>query len=851
MKRFFFYVILLIMASVATYANTETIDISGNNTSSSYKTYNTPISISAMDTLDVKMARYTYFSSRIIGTGTLNLLAGGERGYLGTAKGAAWPDWSSFHGDVHIYPYKENSPGAGFYGVVLAHGGKSFSPENIVGALEAGRMNQSMQSNKVVLHNGATICCEANTSGAGFRIGELQMETGSVLQGYIKKGRACYYMLGSRNTDGVLAGTLKPSGYDNATMMGILKEGIGTYRITGNDNLLTGGLRILEGKVCVNNDRTAAERERKRGGLGALPNENTPVAYVFEKGVLGGTGSIGGLVDNYGVIAPGDETIGTLTLCNYVTPDKNADLVTHPASVLRFRVASATNYDRLEVNGILKYSTMREDFSVSEEEPVVELNVDKQANLQVGDELVLLTARQKDLATHWHFALKQPTRYSWTLEERASDNRYVLVAKVNSVEASENPGGSGETGTPDTPETTLGYLYPDGIDEQADKNTLRYYAGKNSKYIGTAVSTWKANFNVANSAENKEVASQFNMIVAENEMKTDALQPSRASFSYGGADAIVNFARANKMAVRGHCLVWHQQQPSWISSDGKRNDKNWSRQEALKIMEEHITNVMRHFKGKIAEWDVVNECLDDDQSIVRTNLNGYSFRQTVWQRAIGDDYIDSAFVYAHRADPSAKLFINDYDVEMQGTAKAVAYCNLVKHLKDRQIPVDGVGLQCHFSAGDVDSVKLDATIRRFGEMGLKCSITELDMGVKSVSTAHLEEQARNYRIITDVVLNNDNCESLVIWGLKDNDSWRSTFNPLLYTAALSKKQAYYGVRSALRHRTVISGVQMVKDVFEPSNVGKKIVFNLRGQRVNERTLRPGIYISEGKRLIVK
>ena len=284
-------------------------------------------------------------------------------------------------------------------------------------------------------------------------------------------------------------------------------------------------------------------------------------------------------------------------------------------------------------------------------------------------------------------------------------------------------------------------------------------------------------------------------------MKPDALQPSRGQFSFYAADNLVSFAQRYQMDVRGHCLVWHQQVPEWISSDGKKNDKNWSRAEALQIMEEHITKVMQHFRGKVREWDVVNECVDDTQTTLRTDPGSYSLRQeSVWWKAIGEAFIDSAFVYAHRADPDARLFLNDYGVEMQGDAKASAFYNLAVRLKRSGIPIDGVGLQCHFNNGAVDSLKLERTVQRFAEAGLECIITELDMGAPSTSEADLYEQARNYRVITDIVLNNDNCPSLVIWGLKDNDSWRSGSNPLLYNASLERKPAWYAVRSALRHR---------------------------------------------------
>ena len=843
MKRHFLLASLLLLAGIWAYAQSEVIDISDDNTDKSYVSYSKAISLPAGKTVDVKMARYCYFSSTISGAGILNLYGGGERCYLGTEKGAQWPNWTNYSGDIHIYPFPENSSKADFYGVVLAHGGKSFSPENIEDGLKSGKVNMSMQSNRVTLHDGAVICCEANTAGAGFRIGELQTEVGSTLQGYMKNSRSAYYLLGYLNTNATLAGKIAPSSYRDDTPLGIIKEGKGVLTITGNDNYLSGALRVLEGCVLVNNDREEAEQKKMRGGLGARPNDTDAIAYVFGNGVLGGTGSIGGTVDNYGTIEPGHEAIGTLTIQNYESATKNAHLQMHPSAVLRFKVDSKESHDRLVVGGSVKYSNMTEDFTTSDKMPLIEL-VLGDGEFEVGDELTLLTAKSK--TGDWHFELKTPEKYTWKIDERKTDGEYSVVLCLVSKDT-QTPGDDDDPGQSEQPGGTMGPYYDDGIDDNADKTTLREYAKQCGKFIGTAISTWKNDITNENLAETKEAGQQFNMLVAENEMKMDALQPSRGSFSYWAADNLVSFAQRHDMTVRGHCLVWHQQQPAWVSSDGKKNDKNWSRQEALSIMKDHINNVMTHFKGKVAEWDVVNECLDDDQSIIRSNPEGYTLRQTVWQRAIGDDYIDSAFVYAHRADPSAVLYLNDYDVELQGKAKSVAFRNLVMRLKKDGIPIDGVGLQCHFSVGDVDSVKLDQTIRQFGEADLKCIITELDMGVSSTSTQNLEEQARQYRIITDIVLNNPNCPSMVIWGLKDNDSWRSASNPLLYNSSLSKKPSWYAVRSSLRHHTLTaSSVESVKRDVKP-----EAVYDLQGRRISSTSLKPGLYIIGGKKVMIK
>ena len=104
-----------------------------------------------------------------------------------------------------------------------------------------------------------------------------------------------------------------------------------------------------------------------------------------------------------------------------------------------------------------------------------------------------------------------------------------------------------------------------------------------------------------------------------------------------------------------------------------------------------------------------------------------------------EDFIDSAFVYAHRADPDAKLYLNDYGVEMQGSAKTQAYYNLARRLQKSGIPIDGVGLQCHLTVGELDSAKFDNNVKRYASLGLTCIVTELDMSIPDLGAADAYE----------------------------------------------------------------------------------------------------------------
>ena len=840
MKRYLIAIFLMLTSLTVAQGQECAIDISGDNTDKTATQYSTPLTIADSETVDVKMARYSYFASKITGTGRLNIHAGGERAYLGNAD-KKWNDWSTYTGPVHIYPFRDNCPSASLYAAVLMNGGKQFSADNI----ELNKVNRSLENNQVTLHEGATLCTEANTAGSGFRIGALNTEVGSTLQGYMKNGRSAYYMLGLMNTDFTLAGRIAPADYRDDTMLGIIKEGTGTMTITGNDNYLSGALRILDGRVMIMNDRKAAETGKLRGALGAKPSDQDAIAFVFSKGVLGGTGSIGGSVDNYGTIEPGADGIGLLTIKNYAA-EKNANLFLHPGSTLRFEIASTTVFDQLYVAGEVKYSKTTEDFMTSDAMPIIDVVVADDADLKVGDEITILTDNGK-VSNDWHFNVRA-NKYTWEIVEfqfwRNPDIRQFTLRLVSL----DNMAGPDTPDNPEIPESTMGAFYNDeGVDEMADKKSLKYYAKQLGKSVGTAISIYKNDLTNSSLPETEAVGFQFNMLVAENDMKPEAYGGQNGRFSFtGDAEKIVRFATNKKMTMRGHCLVWNQQSPSWISSDGgKTNDKNWTREEALAIMKNHITNVMQHYKGKVHEWDVVNECLDDNQSSVRTNPEGYEIKKNcVWQQAIGDDYVDSAFVYAHQADPDAELYLNDYGVEFQGKAKSAAFYNLAIRMKKAGIPIDGVGLQCHFSIGDVDSLRLDQTVGRFEEAGLKCIITELDMGIPDTSDANLEEQARSYRVITDIMLNHDNCPSMVIWGLKDNNSWRESSNPLLFTAQLDKKPAYYAIRSALRHRTLIeAGIRPVRQ----TKTTDGSIYNLAGQKVGADY--QGIVIIDGKKVL--
>lgn len=807
------------------------LDICVNNTSSNYTVYNTPTLIPAGESLSVYTSRYSDFNAVLAGSGTLNLYCGGERSYLGEHSGKTYPDWSNYTGDVHIYPYKDVISSAGFYGVIMPHNGKTFTVSDIEGSILGGKVCKMLSGNRVWLHNGATIAFESGVRAASF--GELNTEAGSTIQGYYKSSSTAggYVIVGAKGTDATLAGTIASP---NAPV-GLIKVGKGTYSITSNNNVINASVRILGGRVNMNNDAAAAEKSKLSGATGSTGS--VPAVYVFGDGVLGGTGSVGDRVECYGTIEPGTASeTGTLTFKDYTASNRIAYITLHPDARLRFKVASASQHDMLRVPRI-DFSSATEQFSTSDNGARIVVSLMEGCTLNIGDEIELLRSEKgvKDhasLAYRWD--IRYPSRYTWTSIERENeDGSYSLIIKVVALE--DDPANANNDNENDD-DNKIDNTITDTFTDDGDTNPMRYYADQSGLYIGVAVPAYGMTL-ATTDAKATLVKTEFNMVEAENCMKWDALEPQRGVFTYTDGDKLATFAKRNNMYVRGHTLAWYQQLPAWLSVDGKKNDKGWTKAQLLEILKNHIMNVAKHYRGKVDEWDVVNECLEDDQSIVYSNPNGYRLRQeSVWTKVIGEEYIDSAFVWAHQADPDAKLYLNDYSNESKGYAKCEAFYNLAKRLKNSGIPIHGVGFQCHLDVGlgYIDNIRQN--LARYADLGLECTITELDLGSYDHSEAMRQQQARDYYQIVNNAMQLQHCKKVLIWGITDGMSWRTNSAPLLFEDNLSKKPAYYAVRKALRKVAAgIDEVEIDADTAVDGSVVSREYYSLSGVRLSKQS----------------
>ena len=313
----------------------------------------------------------------------------------------------------------------------------------------------------------------------------------------------------------------------------------------------------------------------------------------------------------------------------------------------------------------------------------------------------------------------------------------------------------------------------------AAATSLRSLAEAQNRYFGTALTDG----DLGVSGETNIAGAQFDMVTPGNEMKWDTTEPSNGSYNFGPGDQIVSWAQSHNARVRGHNLVWHSQLPGWVSSLPSNQVQG--------AMEAHITTEATHYKGKVYSWDVVNEPFNEDGTL----------RQDVFYNAMGTGYIADAIRTAHAADPNAKLYLNDYNIEGEN-AKSDGMYNLAKSLLAQGVPLNGIGLESHFIVGQVPS-SMPANMQRFAALGLDVAVTELDDRIQlPTSSATLQQQASDYSTVVKDCLAVSRCVGVSQWGVDDGHSWIPGTFPgygaaTMYDSNYQPKPAYNSTVTAL------------------------------------------------------
>ncbi|WP_088288331.1 endo-1,4-beta-xylanase [Kineosporia sp. A_224] len=310
-------------------------------------------------------------------------------------------------------------------------------------------------------------------------------------------------------------------------------------------------------------------------------------------------------------------------------------------------------------------------------------------------------------------------------------------------------------------------------------STLRALADRHRLAIGTAIDV-----DALDDPQYRQIAgTDFSTVTAENVMKWEVLEPVRGQYDWSQAEKFMAFAKSNDQRVRGHVLVWNNQLPAWLTEGVA--DGSITKTELRGILRNHVKTVAGHFKGRIWQWDVVNEAVTDsfDATDGRIGYKGF------WAQNLGPGYVADAFRWAREADPKALLFYNDYNIDAFGDGgpldKTQFVYDMVRDLRRKGVPIDGVGSQAHLSTryGNYSAFQLADMHLRFAKLGVATALTEVDVRnllpeTQTGDTVNplLQAQAYDYAALLQGCLASRQCISYTVWGFDDGRSWTNTWD---------------------------------------------------------------------------
>ena len=337
---------------------------------------------------------------------------------------------------------------------------------------------------------------------------------------------------------------------------------------------------------------------------------------------------------------------------------------------------------------------------------------------------------------------------------------------------------------------------------------LRQQARPAGRSFGAAI---RSEILTADAAYAALYAAEADILTPEWEAKWEALQPEEGRYDYAALNQILAFAQLNRQQLRGHALIWHQAMPPWLTAAlGEGAGR------ARGVLEAHFNAVLAATRPAIRDWDVVNEPIANPAGSDNPQPGDNPMRDTPWFRALGRDYVEIALRWARALDPTLRLTINEYGVEEatpDAATKRARLLALLRHLLDRNCPLDAIGIQAHLQLRrpfePEPFAKFVADIR---DMGLAVLITELDIREADALPEGQEARdaavAERTRAFVAAALG-AGCRTVLTWGLSDRDSWLTheagvarqdgvPIRGLPYDEALQRKPMWHALAGAMR-----------------------------------------------------
>lgn len=313
---------------------------------------------------------------------------------------------------------------------------------------------------------------------------------------------------------------------------------------------------------------------------------------------------------------------------------------------------------------------------------------------------------------------------------------------------------------------------------------------------------------------NTTIVSDFDTISLEWEFAMDEIWQGEYSYDYTYLDKALEFARDNGLKVRGTHLLWYSTIPEWLE------EGSYTGTQVAAFLQSYIDALFGHiesnYPGIVVEINVVNEVIRDDND---SDATYGDLRNTFWAQKLGSSYVEDVFNWADSAriaaSSNAKFYINDYDIELE-SGKQDRFITLLDNLIAASVPVDGVGLQAHFSIHDniddaFDKTEFTNVLNEYAGKGMEISLTELDVRINDDETrktsTKLDEQKALYKQVVEICLTVSAVKGIHLWGFNDDLSYlngSADWLPqnrdwgLIFDGAYQAKPAYYGIAEALQ-----------------------------------------------------
>ena len=256
------------------------------------------------------------------------------------------------------------------------------------------------------------------------------------------------------------------------------------------------------------------------------------------------------------------------------------------------------------------------------------------------------------------------------------------------------------------------------------------------------------------------IARDFNVIVPENSLKW----PTANSPRLGVTDDLIAWAAERGIATRGHNLIWAgwENMPAFMREN--KDNPEFLRAKSL----ERVTSTVDKYRGRIGEWDVVNEMISQREMI----------------DILGEDEVVKWYQAARATDPTVKTYLNDFGILSTLQAKRDIYFDLIKKLRAKGAPIDGVGLQGHFGPTMPGVDYVWQTVDKYAALGVDIKATEVDFSLDQNNDEAL--QGDSLRDFMTIFFSHPKTDGIILWGFWANSQWRGP-DAALWRADFSPK----------------------------------------------------------------